>query len=103
MAMEIAVALSAEALLVFSNTPGLLRDVADPDSLVGEATLANLDEMLNFAQGRMKKKVLACGNALRQGVGEVILADARVDRPVQRALAGAGTHLSGFAETVGAR
>lgn len=93
MAMEVAVALSADSLLVFSNTPGLLRDPDDPSSLITEATLDDLDELLAFAQGRMKKKVLACGNALKRGIGEVILADARVQQPVRRALDGAGTHL----------
>ncbi|HEV3309364.1 MAG TPA: [LysW]-aminoadipate kinase [Chloroflexota bacterium] len=93
MAMEVAVALGAEKLLIFSNTRGLLRDTALPDSVVGAASLDELDELLSFARGRMKKKVLSCGNALRRGVEEVILADARVPTPVRRALAGAGTHL----------
>jgi [amino group carrier protein]-L-2-aminoadipate 6-kinase len=94
MAMEISVALHADKLLVFSNTTGLLRDAGDPDSLIEQASVDELDELLGFAKGRMKKKVVSCGNALKRGVGEVILADARVDHPVSRALAGAGTHLT---------
>ena len=94
MAMEIAVALEAEKLLIFSNTVGLLRDPNDPASAIAEAALDQVDELLSFAQGRMKKKVLSCANALKRGVGEVILGDARVERPVHRALEGAGTHLT---------
>ena len=93
LAMEVAVALGAEKLLIFSNTVGFMRDPADPDSLVRSATVDELDGLLEFAQGRMKKKVLSCGSALRRGIGEVILGDARVQQPVRTALAGAGTHL----------
>jgi acetylglutamate/LysW-gamma-L-alpha-aminoadipate kinase len=95
LAMEVAVALRAEKLLIFSNTLGFMRDPADPDSLVRSATVDELGGLLEFAQGRMKKKVLSCGSALRRGIGEVILGDARVQQPVRSALAGAGTHLRG--------
>jgi acetylglutamate/LysW-gamma-L-alpha-aminoadipate kinase len=39
----------------------------------------------------MKKKILGASEALNQGVGRVILGDARVSEPVSRALAGEGT------------
>jgi acetylglutamate/LysW-gamma-L-alpha-aminoadipate kinase len=91
LAMEIALAMRAEALLFFSNTPGLLRDVNDEGSLVPRFDVANLDEGLAMAQGRMKKKVLAAAEAVRGGIGRVVFADARVEAPITRALAGAGT------------
>jgi acetylglutamate/LysW-gamma-L-alpha-aminoadipate kinase len=93
LAMELAVALGASRLCIFSNTAGLLTDVADPGSTVPEVDLERLEEYLNLAQGRMKKKVLAAADAVRRGVGEVILADA--NQPVAAALAGAGTHIRG--------
>jgi len=101
LAMELAIALGAEALLIFSNTPGLLADVNDETSLVqhipfhGETD----DDALAMAQGRMKKKVLSAFEALRGGVGRVVFADARVKEPIQRALRGEGTVI----EAVGSR
>jgi acetylglutamate/LysW-gamma-L-alpha-aminoadipate kinase len=99
LAMEVAVALEAETLLIFSNTFGFMRDPRDPESLVRSATVDDLDGLLEFAQGRMKKKVLSCRSALRRGIGEVILGDARVQQPVRAALGGAGTHLTRGPET----
>jgi len=93
LAMELAVALGADALLIFSNTPGLLADVNDEESLVRHIPFAGEtdDAALSMAQGRMKKKVLSAFNALKGGVGQVVFADARVAEPVQRALRGDGT------------
>jgi acetylglutamate/LysW-gamma-L-alpha-aminoadipate kinase len=93
LAMELAVALKASRLLVFSNTAGLLRDLRDPTSTVSAVDLRRLDEYLDMAKGRMKKKVLAASEAVRRGVGEVILADANADDPIETALAGGGTHV----------
>lgn len=91
LATEIAVALGAGRLLVFSNTPGLLADVGDETSLVRTISLAGMDQAGALAQGRMKKKVLAARDAIERGVGSVTFSDARVERPIERALAGAGT------------
>lgn len=91
LATELAVALGADQLLVFSNTPGLLADVRDEGSLVASISLANMAEADAMAQGRMKKKVGAAQDAIERGVGRVIFADARIERPISRALAGAGT------------
>jgi len=93
LAMELAVALQAERLLVFSNTPGLLTDLEDPSSTVPTVNLDHLDEFLVLAQGRMKKKVLAAADAVRRGVGEVILADANRKDAIRAALAGSGTKI----------
>jgi acetylglutamate/LysW-gamma-L-alpha-aminoadipate kinase len=46
-----------------------------------------------FAEGRMKKKVMGAVEAIDEGVGKVIFADGRVEEPITRALAGAGTHI----------
>lgn len=94
LATEIAVALGADQLLIFSNTPGLLADVSDEASLVTAISLANMAEANALAQGRMKKKVLAAQDAVERGVGRVVFADARVERPIARALEGAGTTIS---------
>jgi [amino group carrier protein]-L-2-aminoadipate 6-kinase len=100
LAMEVAVAMGAESLLIFSNTPGLLADLDDPTSTVRRIDPEAPEEGLSAAQGRMKKKVLASVDAVKRGVGEVILADANRENAVRAALGGAGTRVGG---TVNAR
>jgi acetylglutamate/LysW-gamma-L-alpha-aminoadipate kinase len=91
LAMELAVALSADTLLIFSDTPGLLRDVRDENTLIARINRDELDVAMEMAQGRAKTKVLAASEALRRGIGQVVFADGRVDDAIQRALAGHGT------------
>jgi len=89
---QIAVALQAEALLLLSNVPGLLKDFPDESSLVSNIPYDQIDRFMNeVAQGRMKKKVMGAKESLDGGVGRVVLGDARLDSPVTRALEGAGT------------
>ena len=87
-AAMIAAALGAEMLIIFSNVPGLLRDVADPTSLIEAIPRGQLAEFAAFAQGRMKKKIMGAEEALRGGVREVRLADGRIERPLRNALEG---------------
>jgi acetylglutamate/LysW-gamma-L-alpha-aminoadipate kinase len=91
MAAVLASALKAETLVILSNVPGLLQDVDDPDSLIASIDKTRLSPFFHLAQGRMKKKVMGAAEALEQGVEAVILGDARLDHPVQRALEGCGT------------
>jgi acetylglutamate/LysW-gamma-L-alpha-aminoadipate kinase len=79
-AARIAVAIDADALLILTNVPGLLRDVSDPSSLVAEITV---DEAEALAQGRMKKKILAAREALAGGVDEVVIRSAAGDPAVR--------------------
>jgi len=90
----IAAALKAEALVLLSNVPGLLRRFPDESTLVPRIERTRADEYAGFAQGRMKVKVLGALEALDAGVGRVVLGDARLDRPVQRALEGQGTTIA---------
>jgi acetylglutamate/LysW-gamma-L-alpha-aminoadipate kinase len=90
-AAAVASALGAEALLLLSNVPGLLRVFPDETSLIARIDRASVEDFLPVAQGRMKKKVLGAAEALAGGVGRVILGDARVARPISRALEGQGT------------
>ncbi len=92
-AAAIAAGLAAHSLLLLSNVPGLLRAFPDESSLIGHIPRAEIEAYMPVAQGRMKKKVLGAAEALAQGVGRVILADARIASPISRALAGAGTHI----------
>ena len=90
-AAAVAGALRADALVILSNVAGLYRAFPDESSLVSDVPLATIDRALEWAQGRMKRKVLAAKEALDQGVGRVVIADGRVPSPVSRALDGAGT------------
>ena len=88
---NIAIALGAEALLFFTDTPGLLRDRDDESSLIREIDASDPASALAAAKGRMVVKVEAAIGAINRGVGRVVFADARVEAPITRALAGAGT------------
>lgn len=96
-AAAIAAALGAETLIILSNVPGLLRDIADPGSLIASFSRAELPRYEGFAAGRMKKKLLAAQEA---GSARVILADSRIDQPLTAALAGGGTHIHATAPSV---
>lgn len=92
-----AAALGASELLLLSNVPGVLRDPADPASLIRSAEEAGLDAIRAAAGGRMKNKVLAAEEAIAGGVGRVIIGCANGDGAVARARAGAGTLFEGAA------
>jgi acetylglutamate/LysW-gamma-L-alpha-aminoadipate kinase len=89
-----AVALGAEALLLLSNIPGLMRDFPDESSVAPNLRLDELDQADAWAQGRMANKLHGARSALEGGVPRVIIGDARGAAPIARALSGAGTHLS---------
>jgi acetylglutamate/LysW-gamma-L-alpha-aminoadipate kinase len=92
-AAMVAAAFNAEALIILSNVPGLLRNFPDESSLIREIPRAKADDFMQFAEGRMKKKVMGAVEAIGEGVQRVIFADGRVNEPVSRALAGAGTQI----------
>ncbi len=91
LALGIASELGAEALLFFSDTPGLLADRHDETSLIREIDAGDAEAALNAAAGRMKVKVESAIKAVEAGVGQVVFSDGRAEHPVQRALAGEGT------------
>ena len=93
-AAAVATALRAEALLLLSNVPGLLRNFPDESSLIHEVPASNVERYLEFAQDRMKKKVLGAAEAVEGGVRRVVFGDARLEKPVTRALEGQGTVVS---------
>ena len=52
-------AVHAEKLIILSNVPGLLRQFPDESTLIPRIAKDKLEPALEFAEGRMKKKVLA--------------------------------------------
>ncbi len=91
-AAEIARAVGADTLIILSNVPGLLRDVNDPASVVSQFGLNDVEQFESYAQGRMKKKLIAAETAQ---VGRTILAGSHIENPLDAALAGGGTHIIG--------
>ena len=89
-AAVLAAVFKAETLVILSNVPGLLRDVNDANSLVRRIDKAHMSSYMDLAQGRMKKKVMGAAEALEQGVGTVILGDARLEHPIQQRCKGRG-------------
>jgi acetylglutamate/LysW-gamma-L-alpha-aminoadipate kinase len=89
----VAGALAADALVMLTDMPGLLRSFPDESSLITSIPRRDADRFMEFAEGRMKKKVMGAVEAIAEGVGKVIFADGRVGSPITRALAGAGTHI----------
>jgi acetylglutamate/LysW-gamma-L-alpha-aminoadipate kinase len=90
-AAAVASALRAAELVILSNVRGLYRNYPDENSFVGQVSSHQLDSALEWAQGRMKRKVLGAQEALHGGVTRVIIGDGRISNPVQQALAGQGT------------
>jgi acetylglutamate/LysW-gamma-L-alpha-aminoadipate kinase len=92
-AAMVAGALTAEALVILTDMPGLLRRFPDESTLIDRIPRDQADRFMQFAEGRMKKKVMGAIEAIREGVSRVIFADGRVAEPISRALGGGGTHV----------
>jgi len=76
----VAGALKAEKLVMMTDQPGLMRDLADPSSLIPSVKPADLAKLRK--QGIIDKGMLpkmeACLAALKAGVGKVHIIDGRV-------------------------
>lgn len=90
-AAAIAAALHADQLIILSNVPGLLREFPDENTLIERIPAERVDDYMAFAEGRMKKKVMGAAEAVAEGVGRVVFADARLAAPVSAAMRGQGT------------
>jgi acetylglutamate/LysW-gamma-L-alpha-aminoadipate kinase len=93
-AAMVAGAIGADQLILLSNVPGLLRQFPDESTLIRHIAKDRVEQSLEFAEGRMKKKVLGASEALGLGVRQVVFADGRAQTPVANALAGEGTVIS---------
>jgi len=90
----VAGAVAAEQLIILSNVPGLLRQFPDESTLIRHIDKDKVEASLEFAEGRMKKKVLGASEATALGVQKVVFADGRCESPIQKALNGEGTVIS---------
>jgi acetylglutamate/LysW-gamma-L-alpha-aminoadipate kinase len=90
-----AAALAADELLLLSNVRGVLRDPADPASLIHAVAETGPDVVREAAHGRMKNKVLAAEEAISGGVRRSVIGCANGEAPIAAARAGAGTVFEG--------
>jgi len=96
-AAAIAVALGARTAIFLTDVRGWLRDPADPDSLIAQATVAEVSDALGGIEGGMRPKLQACIDAVRGGVGAAQIIDGRLEHSLLLELftdAGIGTKVT---------
>lgn len=93
-AAALATVMGARRLIILTATPGLLREVSDPGSLLSRHCLPADGSGGPAASDGMHRKLVAAGEALRGGVRSVRIADGRLPRPLSAALSGAGTEIT---------
>jgi len=96
-AAAIAVALRARTAIFLTDVRGWLRDPTDPETLIGQASVAEVTGALAEAQGGMRPKLQACVDAVRGGVGAAQIIDGRVEHSLLLELftdAGIGTKVT---------
>ncbi|MBA2284650.1 MAG: [LysW]-aminoadipate kinase [Ktedonobacteraceae bacterium] len=75
-AAAVAVALQADTLVIMTNVPGLLKDPEVSTSLIPTIPAVYLASYMQYAQGRMRKKLLGAQEALQGGVPRVCIGSA---------------------------
>src|SRR5215212_2331072 len=76
----VAASMKAEKLVVVSDTHGIRRDPADPESLVRSLNVDRIEEMVRNGtiSSGMLPKVEACVHALRAGVSKTHIIDGKI-------------------------
>jgi acetylglutamate kinase len=76
----VAEAVKAEKLVYLTDVIGVLRDVADPESLITTASADELDKLIEegILTGGMIPKITSCTRAVRDGVAHAHILDGRV-------------------------
>jgi acetylglutamate kinase len=77
---EIAAALGAEKLFLMTDTPGLMRDFHDPDSLIAQLDIREARKLIDagIVSGGMIPKLTCCIRSLAQGVRNAHIIDGRM-------------------------
>lgn len=94
-AAMVAAALQAADLLLFTAIKGLYRSFPDESTWIPKLKESELESAMQFAEGRMKKKVMGAQEALAAGVKRVAIADGSVENPIANAMAGNATWIGG--------
>jgi acetylglutamate kinase len=76
----VAEAVGAEKLVYLTDVIGVLRDVAEPESLITTASADELDKLIEqgILTGGMIPKITSCTRAVRNGVAHAHILDGRV-------------------------
>jgi [amino group carrier protein]-L-2-aminoadipate 6-kinase len=72
-ASAVAAALHADALIIMTNVPGLLANPEDQATLIRTIPTDQLADYVQYAHGRMRKKLLGAQEALQNGVPRVCI------------------------------
>ncbi len=77
---EIAAALGAEKLFLMTDTPGLMRDFHDPESLIAKLDIREARKLIEsgVVSGGMIPKLSCCIRSLAQGVRSAHIIDGRM-------------------------
>ncbi len=77
---ELAASLNAEKLILLTDTPGILEDPQDPDTLIEKLDIQTARLLIDqgVVGGGMIPKVKCCVRSLAQGVGAAHILDGRV-------------------------
>ncbi|MEM6451298.1 MAG: acetylglutamate kinase [Cyanobacteria bacterium P01_D01_bin.105] len=77
---EIAAALNAAKLILLTDTPGIMRDIKQPDSLLTKLDIHQARTLIDdgVVAGGMIPKVQCCVRSLAQGVGAAHILDGRM-------------------------
>jgi len=78
---EIAAEITAEKLIILTDVPGVLKDPKDPDSLIKQIKIDEIDDLINDGtiSGGMIPKIETCVKAIEGGVGSAHIIDGRVE------------------------
>lgn len=73
---------------------GFLKDATDETSVYEQLTLKDIERVMEFAKGGMKKKLIAVSHMLTHTKPTIIFADGRVSEPISNALDYHGTTIT---------
>jgi acetylglutamate kinase len=96
-AAAIAVAMNARTAIFLTDVRGWLRDPADPESLIAQASVSEVRGALDSIEGGMRPKLEACVQAVEGGVAAAQIIDGRVEHSLLLELftdAGIGTKVT---------
>jgi acetylglutamate kinase len=101
---ELAAALQAEKLILLTDTPGILQNRDDPESLIRSVTLSEARGLISsgVVSGGMTPKTECCIRALAQGVSAAHIVDGRTPHALLLEVftdAGIGTMVVGSSQT----
>lgn len=86
--------LTIDEIIFLFEAPGMMRDLENKKTLIKKIKRNEIDKLMRFARGRMKKKMIAVKYALNYGVKKIYFGDGRIKNPISSAFAGRGTVIS---------